>query len=118
MEAGFNHPVFLAVFAMAVAGGVIILAIIKYGQKVFGNGANGDLKHIQADLAEIKAELKGIREFQMTCRISLTDMFIPRSEFLEWKKGREELKAENRDLWDALNRHYHDPSGGVVRGKG
>ncbi len=120
MESSFNHPLFLSVFAMAVAGGLIILSILKFGQKIFGNGnGNGDMKHIQAALAEIKVELKGIREFQMNCRLSLADLFIPRSEFLEWKKGRDELKAESRELWEALNRHYHDATtGGVVRSRG
>jgi hypothetical protein len=117
MEAAIGHPVFLAVFAMAVAGGVILLALLKYGHKWFGNGGNGDMQHIQADLAEIKADLKGIKEFQMSCRLSLMETFITRMEFLEWKKGRDELKKEGDALWEALNRHYHDTAGGVVRGR-
>lgn len=99
MDTITTNPVFLAVLAMALAGGILLLGLVRFGFRWFGNGG-AELRIIKEDLAEIKADLKGIKEFQINCRLGLQSSFVSRAEFEEWKRGRE-------DLWKRLNHHSH-----------
>jgi hypothetical protein len=98
LDAIVCHPVFLSVFAMAVAGGIILITLIKFGQKWFGSTTfkNGDLNHIKSTLSEIKMDLRAIKEFETNCQLNMIKNFVNREEWKEWKDGRHEI-------WTAIN---------------
>lgn len=99
------HPIFLSVFAMAVAGGIMIISLIKFGQKWFGVSggvSNGDFKHIMTTLTEIKADLRAIKEFETTCQISMVKNFVNREEWREWREGRHEIWSEINKIREKL----------------
>jgi hypothetical protein len=62
----------------------------------------------------VEDNLVDICKHHRECRDELPLRYVNRREFeqkwIEWKPGRE-------DIWEALNGHYHDAAGGVVRRK-
>lgn len=92
----------------------ILLEVIKalWGLSMAGFSIAGWMfwklwKRVEDNLVDICAHHRA-------CREELPLRYISRIEFdrrwAGWEPGRD-------DLWEAVNHHYHDDKGGVVRGK-
>lgn len=57
-------------------------------------------------------------KFMESCRLnhdSLIDKFPSRIEWEAWKGGRDDIKKEQIEIWEAVNSHSHDKNGRVIR---